>query len=82
MPYETWILPKRHFANLANMRDEEQKSLARNDGGASAQLDPTDLDDPPYNLMFFQLAKEYHFNIRIQPVDPRIAGFERSSAYL
>jgi len=28
MPYETWILPKRHLGNLADLRDEEQKSLA------------------------------------------------------
>ena len=41
-------------------------------------LDST-LDDPPYNLMFFQLPTEYHFNIRIQPIVSRIAGFERSS---
>ena len=78
MPYETWILPKRHFANLAKMREEEQKSLASMMAELLRILDST-LDDPPYNLMFFQLAKEYHFNIRIQPIVSRIAGFERSS---
>lgn len=78
MPYETWILPKRHLANLAEMREEEQKSLAGMLGDLLRVLGST-LDDPPYNLMFFQLPKEYHFNIRIQPIVSRIAGFERSS---
>jgi UDPglucose--hexose-1-phosphate uridylyltransferase len=78
MPYETWILPKRHLANLADLRDEERKSLA----SILAQLLRalhSNLDDPPYNLMIFQLQKDYHFNIRVQPIVSRIAGFERSS---
>ena len=78
MPYETWILPKRHLANLADLREKEQKSLARMLAELLGIIDST-LDDPPYNLMIFQLPKEYHFNIRIQPIVSRIAGFERSS---
>ncbi|WP_334102674.1 galactose-1-phosphate uridylyltransferase [Methanothrix soehngenii] len=78
MPYETWILPKRHLGNLTDLRDEEQKSLASILAELLRILYST-LDDPPYNLMIFQLPKEYHFNIRIQPIVSRIAGFERSS---
>lgn len=78
MPYETWILPKRHFSNLAKMREEEQKSLAEILAELLRLLDAT-LDDPPYNLMIFQLPADYHFNIQILPIVSKIAGFERSS---
>ncbi len=77
-PYETWILPRRHFGDLAEMKEPEHKSLAdllkKVLGGVRSLL-----DDPPYNLMIFQLPSDYHFNIRIQPVVSKIAGFERSS---
>jgi len=66
------------LGNLADLRDEEQKSLASMLAELLRILYST-LDDPPYNLMIFQLPKEYHFNIRIQPIVSKIAGFERSS---
>ena len=77
-PYETWILPKRHLSNLAEIKDIERKSLAvlmKNVLGSLRSL----LDDPPYNLMIFQQPAGYHFNIRIQPAVSKIAGFERST---
>jgi UDPglucose--hexose-1-phosphate uridylyltransferase len=77
-PYETWILPKRHLSNLAEIKELERKSLAvliKNVLGSLRSL----LDDPPYNLMIFQQPAGYHFNIRIQPAVSKIAGFERST---
>ena len=77
-PYETWVLPKRHFANLQEMREDEGKSLAallkRTLGSMQSVL-----NDPPYNCMIFQLLSGYHLNIRIQPAISKIAGFERST---
>ena len=37
------------------------------------------LNDPPYNLMMYQLPSGYHFNIRIHPAISKIAGFERGT---
>jgi UDPglucose--hexose-1-phosphate uridylyltransferase len=78
VPYETWILPKRHFANLGEMHEAEGKSLAallKQDLGAMRSV----LNDPPYNSMIFQLPFDYHLNIRIQPAISKIAGFERGT---
>jgi len=77
-PYETWILPKRHFANLKEMHEAEGKSLAailkQILGGMRSHL-----NDPPSNTMIFQLPFGYHLNIRIQPAISKIAGFERGT---
>jgi UDPglucose--hexose-1-phosphate uridylyltransferase len=77
-PYETWILPKRHFANLGEMHESEGRSLAALLMQALGSLRSV-LNDPPYNCMIFQLPFGYHLNIRIQPAISKIAGFERST---
>jgi len=77
-PYETWILPKRHFANLQEMHEAEGKSLAALLKRALWVIKSV-LNDPPYNCMIFQLPFGYHLNIRIQPAISKIAGFERGT---
>jgi UDPglucose--hexose-1-phosphate uridylyltransferase len=60
------------------MSDEEARSLAvllmQNLRGMRSVL-----NDPPYNIMIFQLHTGYHLNIRIQPAVSRIAGFEKGT---
>ena len=71
-------MPKRHFANLQEMHEDEGKSLAallKRALGSMRSL----LNDPPYNFMIFQLPFSYHLNIRIHPALSKIAGFERST---
>ncbi|MCK9566714.1 MAG: DUF4931 domain-containing protein [Methanothrix sp.] len=77
-PYETWILPKRHLANLKEMNEAEGKSLAALLKRAMGAMQSV-LNDPSYNCMIFQLPSGYHLNIRIQPAISKIAGFERST---
>lgn len=77
-PYETMILPKRHFANLKEMYEKEGKSLATLLKWALGKMRSV-LNDPPYNLMIFQLPFGYHLNIRIQPAVSKIAGFEKGT---
>ncbi len=77
-PYETWILPKRHFANLGEMHEDEGKMLAALLKRALGSMRSV-LNDPSYNCMIFQLPSGYHINIRIQPAISKIAGFERST---
>jgi UDPglucose--hexose-1-phosphate uridylyltransferase len=72
-PYETWILPKRHFANLQEMREDECRSLAallKRLLGSMRSL----LSDPPYNYMIFQHSFGYHLNIRIHPSISKIGS--------
>lgn len=78
VPYETWILPKGHISNLEEMDDEQHRGLASILGDAMRRMRAL-LDDPPYNLMIYQLASGYHLNIRIQPAITKIAGFERGT---
>lgn len=77
-PFETWILPKRHFSSLGEMSDTESRSLAVLLMQALRAIRSV-LNDPPYKLMIFQLPSGYHLNIRIQPAVCRIAGFEKST---
>jgi UDPglucose--hexose-1-phosphate uridylyltransferase len=77
-PYETWILPKRHFSNIMEMEDEELKSLASMLKKALGSINSL-LNNPPYNCMIYQLPSCYHLSIRIQPAISKIAGFERNT---
>jgi UDPglucose--hexose-1-phosphate uridylyltransferase len=77
-PYETWILPKRHFANLGAMHEAEGKNLAALLKRALGSMRSV-LNDPSYNCMIFQIPFGYHLNIRIQPAISKIAGFERGT---
>lgn len=78
VPYEIWVLPKRHIGNLKNLDENQLDELARIMSDALRRLRSL-LDDPPYNYMLFQLSSSYHFNIRIQPVLSDIAGFEKGT---
>ncbi len=77
-PYETWILPKRHFSSLQEMHEAEGKSLAALLKRALWVIKSV-LNDPPYNFMIYQLLSGYHLNLRIQPAISKIAGFERGT---
>jgi UDPglucose--hexose-1-phosphate uridylyltransferase len=78
VPYETWILPKRHFSNLLEMEDNELKHLAAMLKKALSSINSL-LNNPPYNCMIYQLSSGYHLSIRIQPAISKIAGFERNT---
>jgi UDPglucose--hexose-1-phosphate uridylyltransferase len=77
-PYETWILPKGHISNLGAINNVQMEDLASIMSSALKSLRSL-LNDPPYNYMLFQVPSIYHFNIRIQPVLSKTAGFERGT---
>ena len=78
VPYETWIVSKRHISNLEEINDSQRRDLAKmlRDILRSMRIL---LDDPPYNCMIYQLPTGYHLNLRIQPAISKIAGFERGT---
>ncbi len=76
VPYETWILPKKHASDL---EDLDSGGLAQVLGEALRRLDQL-LSGPPYNYMIRQLPdRRYHLNIRIQPAISTMAGFEKNT---
>lgn len=76
VPYETWILPKKHASDLEGL---DSGGLAQILGEALRRLDQL-LSGPPYNYMIHQLPdRRYHLNIRIQPAISTMAGFEKNT---
>jgi len=76
VPYETWILPKKHASDLGGL---DLKGLAEVLGEALRRLDLL-LSGPPYNYMISQLPdRRYHLNIKIKPAISTMAGFEKNT---
>lgn len=80
VPYETWILPKKHVNHISALSDEMLLSLGDSIRTAVSFLDRT-IPQLAYNYMFFQIEHDlsYHFNIRIAPVTTIAAGFEKNT---
>ena len=80
IPYEMWLLPKMHIHHISEFDDEQLVSLGNAIRSAlSGLLD--NIGEIPYNYMFYQLKDEpcYHFNLKIQPVTTKAAGFEKNT---
>jgi UDPglucose--hexose-1-phosphate uridylyltransferase len=76
VPYETWILPKKHASDLDGL---DLQGLADVLGEALRRLDRL-LSGPPYNYMIHQIPdRRYHLNIKIQPAISTMAGFEKNT---
>jgi len=79
-PFESWLLPKRHVANITQLTNDEKNSLA--DGlktilGKLSKL----LRNPPYNyyLHIAPCDEDFHFHIEVCPRVSKLAGFELGS---
>jgi UDPglucose--hexose-1-phosphate uridylyltransferase len=83
-PYETWLIPKKHYASFGLFPAEHLAELAMVLKDTLFCLH-RDLDDPAFNLMVdtsTTLDEEnpyYHWHIRIVPRQSTIAGFEIGS---
>lgn len=84
VPYETWIIPKRHCASFGLYPDMHLAELARVLKDTLLCLYEK-LDDPAFNYMIDTSTTEdeddpyYHWHIRIVPRLTTIAGFEMGS---
>jgi UDPglucose--hexose-1-phosphate uridylyltransferase len=82
-PFELWILPKRHEADILKVTNTEITNLARtlrSTLGAMSKL----LGDPPYNYGIHTVPKgfnysDYHWHLEIYPKLSVWAGFELST---
>lgn len=76
-PYQTTILPRRHFSEILEMEESEIKSLAKIMKRLFSSYYKK-FDDPPYNMMYHNFPKSafWHFHIHIYPRLVTHAGFE------
>lgn len=77
VPFEAWILPKKHLCSLGELNPELLFALGeilRDMLGRYSKV----LGNLPYNHMFYQLFEtpEYHLNLRLLPRLSTAAGFE------
>jgi UDPglucose--hexose-1-phosphate uridylyltransferase len=79
VPFELWLIPKKHISHLAAFSDGLLHSLG--DAIRFSVSCLRNLGDIAYNYMFFQLQEEtaYHFNLKLQPVTSTAAGFEKNT---
>jgi UDPglucose--hexose-1-phosphate uridylyltransferase len=92
-PFELWVLPKRHAADVSLMNPAERLDLAgllRETLGGVRKL----LKNPPYNMILhtapFRRARlgywktidhDFHWHLEIMPRLTRVAGFEWGTAF-
>lgn len=84
VPFEIWIMPKRHQADFGRITDEEKGDFAAALRGALARLSQK-LNDPDYNYIINTSARyradepQLHWYLQIRPRLVTQAGFEFGS---
>lgn len=86
LPFETWLLPRRHGARFEQAPRHEYESLARLLKAVMMRLDRA-LESPSYTLILHSLpfsesaAEMYHWHIEVMPRLTRTAGFEWGTGF-
>lgn len=85
-PYETWIIPKRHFSSYEHIEPHVQRDLALMLRDTVNRIN-TVLDFPPYNWILHTAPAhqtemyQYHWHFEIMPKLTQVAGFEWGSGF-
>jgi UDPglucose--hexose-1-phosphate uridylyltransferase len=85
-PFESWIIPKKHYASYPDMPDSEYLILGRT-VKEILQLLRAGLNDPHFNYIIHTLPTEkhyqqyYHWHLEIIPKLTKVAGFEWGSGF-
>ncbi len=85
LPFETWLLPRRHGARFEDAARNEIESLARALKSVLARMNRA-LESPPFNLIvhtapFVGETDSYHWHIEIIPKLTKVAGFEWGTGF-
>lgn len=79
VPYETWIIPKKHISNIGQMDEADLEALAYITEQA-IKMNRQMLGEISYNMCFmngrYEQDEHYHFFIKILPRTGQFAGFE------
>jgi UDPglucose--hexose-1-phosphate uridylyltransferase len=86
LPFETWLLPRRHGARFEDAPRHEHENLARALKSVLQRMDRA-LESPPYNLVvhtapvFEDAGQIYHWHVEILPKLTPVAGFEWGTGF-
>jgi UDPglucose--hexose-1-phosphate uridylyltransferase len=86
LPFETWLLPRRHGARFEDAPRHESENLARALKSVLQRMDRA-LESPPYNLVvhtapvFEDAGQIYHWHVEILPKLTPVAGFEWGTGF-
>ena len=86
LPFETWLLPKRHGARFEEAPRHEYESLARALKSVLQRMDRA-LETPPFNLIVHtspfvdDVTEVYHWHVEILPKLTRVFGFEWGTGF-
>jgi UDPglucose--hexose-1-phosphate uridylyltransferase len=87
LPFETWLLPRRHASRFEEAPQHEFESLARMIKWVVARLNRA-LERPPYNLVVHsapfgddRAGESYHWHVEMIPKLTRVAGFEFGTGF-
>jgi UDPglucose--hexose-1-phosphate uridylyltransferase len=85
-PFETWILPKKHFPCFEHMEDSAYEQAAQALSDTLRKMSRA-LNDPPFNYVIHtsslpESEKDYyHWHLEIIPQLSKMAGFEWGTGY-
>ncbi len=86
LPFETWILPTKHYSALEDIAEKELPDLASILRETLKRLSLS-LNNPPYNFILHSRPVEeegkiyYHWHIEIMPKLTKVAGFEWGTGF-
>ena len=86
VPFETWLLPRRHAAAFEQSSDADLREVAAALRAVLGRLDRT-LADPPYNLVLHSApfgvgeSPSYHWHFEILPRLTGLAAFELGGGF-
>jgi UDPglucose--hexose-1-phosphate uridylyltransferase len=85
-PFETWILPKKHYASFEKSPEENDLKLASLLKETLMRLSIS-LNEPPYNYVVHVspidkgYEREYHWHFEVIPKLTKVAGFEWGTGF-
>jgi UDPglucose--hexose-1-phosphate uridylyltransferase len=85
-PFETWILPKKHYSHFESMETVDYEQAAQSLSDTLRRLNQV-LGSPPYNFIihtssFSDNDKDYyHWHFEIMPKLTKVAGFEWGTGF-
>lgn len=86
IPYEVWIIPKKHHARFSDLTRNETISIARILKSSLTKLNQV-LDTPSFNYFIRtapireQVDDYYHYHLVIMPVTTILGGFELGTGF-
>jgi UDPglucose--hexose-1-phosphate uridylyltransferase len=85
-PFETWILPKKHYAHFENMEAADYEQAAQSLSDTLHRMNQV-LGEPPYNFVIHTSSfsdgdnDHYHWHFEIMPKLTKVAGFEWGTGF-